>query len=334
MKVTIKDIAQQANVSVSLVSLVLNHKPCRLSKETRERIVRIAKENNYIVNQHARSLVTKKSHTLGLVIPDIENIFFSTLCKNIEEYCRKSGYTLMIVNTNDKVEEDFRLIKMLEGKGVDGLFITVSNESFFHKDKMEFFLKSLSVPYVMVDRYYEGLEGYKTFFDNQLGAYLATKHLLAKGHRKIACISGPSNNGYLRLQGFQQAMQEYHIPTDQIHIMEGDFHYQSGYEAAKKVIAQDITGVFIANDMMTLGFLKYMAEQHKLIPEHYSIVSYDNTMAPYTQGQAISAIDQNVKELAVVASQLLIDVMDEKKIAEHEKCLSPQFVDNGSVKKI
>ena len=130
MKITIKDIAKEANVSVTTVSLVLNHKPCRVAQETRDNIMAIAKKHHYRVNQSARSLVTKESKLLGLIIPDIENIFFSSLSKNIEEYCRKKGYALMIMNTNDKASDDLMLLDLLVSRGVDGLFITVSNESF------------------------------------------------------------------------------------------------------------------------------------------------------------------------------------------------------------
>ncbi|MCB6602770.1 LacI family transcriptional regulator, partial [Erysipelatoclostridium ramosum] len=116
---TIKDIAKKADVSVSTVSLVLNDRPCRVAQETRDTIKDIAKQYNYKVNQTARSLVTRKSNILGLIIPDIENLFFSALCKRMEEYLRELGYALMIVNSNDHAADDSMLIDLLVSRGVD-----------------------------------------------------------------------------------------------------------------------------------------------------------------------------------------------------------------------
>ena len=151
MKVTIKDIAKKAGVSVSTVSLVLNDRPCRVAQQTRDTIKDIAKQYNYKVNQTARSLVTRKSNILGLIIPDIENLFFSALCKRMEEYLRELGYALMIVNSNDHAADDSMLIDLLVSRGVDGLGITVSNES-YQDETIRKKLASLSIPYVMIDR--------------------------------------------------------------------------------------------------------------------------------------------------------------------------------------
>lgn len=335
MKATIKDIALKAGVSVSSVSLVLNNKTCRISEETKFRIRSIAKELDYTANQSARSLVTKQSKVLGLIIPDIENIFFASLCKHIEEYCREQGYALMIMYTNDRLEDDLRVIDLLASRGVDGLFITVSNESFQDKEKVQSKLQYLKLPFVMVDRYYDGFMYNTVFFDNRYAAYEAVQHLIEAGHKQIACISGPcmSINGNMRLKGYKEAMKVANYEIKASFIYTGDFRIQSGYEAAKQIIESKATAVFICNDMMSLGFLKYIDEIKKEIPKDISLISYDNTLNVFYQGMTITVIEQNVSQLAIAACDLLFETMYHKDDCK-QICLRPKLILKDSVKEI
>lgn len=335
MKVTIKDIAKEANVSVSTVSLVLNHKPCRVSENTRKKIEEIALKYQYTVNQAARSLVTKKSNILGLIIPDIENLFFSSLSKNIEEYCRAIGYSLIIVNTNDHKNDDISLLKILLSRGVDGLFICVSNESYDDKE-VEETLNKLPVPYVMVDRVYQDLDCNKVYFDNELGSFLAIQHLVKNGHRKIGCIASPesSRNGSSRVTGYIKAMEHFNCPIKECYIEDGDYRYQGGYDAGLRLIHQDVTAVFVCNDMMVLGFIKCLNEKHLRIPQDYSIISYDNILYPFTQGSEITSIEQNVAKLAITSCDVLLNQINNPKIEKQNICLSPVLIKKESVKHI
>lgn len=130
MGVTIKDIARQAGMSVSAVSLVLNNRPCRISEAKKQEIREIAARLQYQPNQMARSLVTKETKMLALILPDIENIFFSSLAKRIEDGCRREGYLLIIANSGDRSAEDRALLHSIAARGVDGIFLIVSNESY------------------------------------------------------------------------------------------------------------------------------------------------------------------------------------------------------------
>lgn len=334
MKVTIKDIARIAEVSPSSVSLVLNDRPCRISIEKKERIKSIAKQYNYSVNQMARSLVTKQTKTLGLIIPDIENIFFSSLAKHIEILCREQGYALMILNTNNEYQNDLMVVNLLISRSVDGLFIIPSDESYKNNKDLVATLSNMNIPFVMLDRVYSNLECDKVLFDNEIGAYLAVKHLLEKGHRKIACITSSefSNNGILRLNGYLKAMREFNCDIHDTYIIEGNYQIESGYRAGSKLIQEDITSVFITNDMMTLGFLKFMYEQKKHIPEDYSLVSYDNSIFPYVIGIELTSIEQNTKELSEKACQLLFDRIKEPTKSFEKICLIPKLIENSSVR--
>lgn len=335
MKVTIKDIAREANVSASTVSLVLNNKPCRVAKETRELIFSIAKKKNYRVNQAARSLITKETKIIGMIIPDIENIFFSSLSKNIEEYCRQQGYMLIIVSSDDKEEMDLQLLDMLNSRGVDALFVTPSNESLLQGSRMMQSLQNLRIPYVLVDRYFEELPSNRVYFDNEEGAFLAVKHLVEMGHTKIGCIASgtQSKNGYARISGYQHAMDHFELEYDLRWIHNGNYRFEGGYAAAKEVLKTEVSAVFICNDMMTLGFMRCMHELGKEIPKDISVVSYDNTMSHFLPGGEVSAVEQDVKQLALSACELLFRSLKEE-VFNQVVCLHPQLIKKASVKKI
>lgn len=336
MKVTIKDIAKEAEVSVSTVSLVLNNKPCRVAEATRANIKEIAKRYDYKVNQAARSLVTRKSNILGLIIPDIENLFFSALSKRMEEYCRKKGYALLIVNSNDHKEDDCLLIDLLVSRGVDGFAIAVSNES-FTDDEVKNKLESVSVPFVMIDRTYADLDCNKVYFNNELGAYLAIEHLVSHGHKNIACIGIPqaSRNGASRVAGYRKAMGEFQLPVFEENILPGDYRFQGGYDCASKLIGRDISAVFVCNDMMTLGVMRCFQEHGVRVPQDVSVISYDNTLNPFMlQGTQITSIEQNVSLLAVTACDVLLGQIKQPKTSSREICLEPKLIEKDSVTSI
>ncbi|SFD37196.1 LacI family DNA-binding transcriptional regulator [Clostridium uliginosum] len=336
MKVTIKDIAKKAEVSISTVSLVLNNKPCRVAENTRKKIKQIAEKYNYKANQTARSLVTKKSNILGLIIPDIENLFFSALCKQIEEYCRSLGYAIIIVNSNDRKEDDHLLIDLLVSRGVDGIFITVSNESLLDSKSIQKTLSDFTIPYVMVDRVYPEIHCNKVYFDNELGAYLAIKKFVEYGHSKIACvgISEISKNGSYRVVGYRKAMEYFKLPVPESYILDGNYRFQGGYDCGLKLLDSDITAIFVCNDMMTLGLMRCFQEHNKRVPEDISIISYDNTLNPFMQGTEITSIDQNIEKLALTACDILIENIKQPNIEKKTICLEPHLIEKDSVKKL
>ncbi|MEG0329426.1 MAG: LacI family DNA-binding transcriptional regulator [Longicatena sp.] len=331
---TIKDIAKEAGVSVSAVSLVLNNKPCRVSDITRKKIQRIAKKYNYRANLTARSLVTKKSNIVGLIIPDIENFFFSAICKRMEEHLRSLGYSLIIVNSNDSAKDDKLLIDLLVSRGVDGLFISVSNESFNDNALIKNTLASLPIPFVMIDRYYSDLDCNKVFFDNELGAFLAVSKLIELGHTKIACIGNSKSNqvAISRVQGYRNAMNKFHLSIKNEYILNGDYRFQSGYNSTLDLLKSDASAVFVCNDMMTLGVMRCLQEHHKKIPDDISIVSYDNTLSKFIQGTEITTIDQNIGKLVMSACDILIKNIENKDSNHKTICLEPHLVEKDSIK--
>lgn len=336
MSITLKEIAGLAGVSVSTVSLVLNNKPCRISQSTKDNINAIAGEYNYKPNVIARSLVTKETKTLGLIVPDIGNIFFSTLVKSLELNCRREGYTLIIVNSDENSKEDFSLIDLLIARGVDGLFLIISNETYLHKDKLIDKLDNLDIPFIMIDRIYDDYECNKVYSDNYEGTNKAIKYLIEAGHTKIACLSHSIavKNTLSRLNGYLHAMESYEIKVPPEYILLGDYTPQSGYDACEHLLATDATAILVCNDMMALGLMKHLYERGYKVPDSYSIISYDNQLSSYQLDVSITSLDQNIKQLGYHACDLMMQKLHSSKDKTQplKICLEPELIIRNSVK--
>lgn len=328
MSITLKEIARLAGVSTSSVSLVLNDRPNRISEQTKALIKKIAEEEHYTPNVMARSLVTKRTKTLGLIIPDIENFFFSKLAKVLEMEARKKGYTLIIVNSNDSFRDDLLLMDLLVSRGVDGLFLVMSNEAYQHQTEMQEKLSHLSIPFVMIDRVMD-VPCSKVYFDNVTGAYLATKYLIEQGHSRISCICNTyiSNNSLSRINGYKKAMDEHGFKIPKEYIIPANYRIEGGYEAAEQILKTDCTAIFVSNDMMTIGVLKKFMECGIRVPEDYMIVSYDNLLSDFLFGIRISSIDQDIHELGIRSWEVLRSSMKSGDKAEvQDICLMPKLI--------
>lgn len=307
-KVTIKDIAREAGVSISAVSLVLNNRPSRISDETKQQIIKIAKKYKYQANPIAQSMVTKQTYTLGVVIPDIENIFFSSLVKVLENCCQSHGYMILIVNSDDLLRRESTLIEHLKARQIDGLFLVPANEAFYKQEKALNIYSQIDLPLVFIDRIFPGTAYDSVSFDNEQGAYEAVCHLISQGHRRIGCISLPAlhSNGKCRLNGYKKAMSEHNLPMDPDFLYYGDFHMDSGYLAAQTLLTHT-TAVFSTNDMMALGFLKYLGEQEVLVPRDYAVVGYDDVANQYLINLELTSVSQDILALGTQACSIMLD---------------------------
>ena len=337
-KVTLKEIAREVGLSPTSVSLVLNNKPCKVSAENKRRIKETARRMHYIPNQIARSLVTQHSKTFGLVVPNIESRFFSSLAKNLEIRCRERGYALFITNSDDSPSNDSELVRLLVNRGVDGLFLVVSNELEADGRLVED-LEQLPVPYVMVDRFIEGLAGDRVRFNNEMGGYLACRYLLERGHRRIACLANlRSNTGRERVGGYECALAEFDVPCDETLVLPSDYYIPDAYEAAGKLLGTDATAVVATSDNIALGLLKRLYERGIRVPREYSVVSYDNSAADSLFEPALTSIEQNVPELSEAALGLMLRRLEEHDRGERgdpeEIVLKPRLVVKDSVRTI
>lgn len=337
MKITLKDIARKANVSTATVSMVLNNRNHRVSAEKRDEIIKIAQKYNYKVNLVARSLVTNESKILGLILPDLENIYFSSLAQQLEQIVRHEGYALFIVSSNEKLSDDLWLIDHLENRGVDGIFICPSNEA-FTTDVLAKRLSCLSIPFVVIDRVFRDYPFNKVSFDNHWGSYVAVEYLIEQGHRRIGCIAPPhvQHTDSSRLQGYFSALTDRQIAIDESLVYEGDYRFASGYEHGKSLIENhDVTAIFSCNDMMTLGLIRYINERKMSVPKDISIVSYDNVLDIFALNVGISAVEQDVSLLVQSSHEIMMNLLYSPKYTTVQEIrYKPQLIKKGSVNEI
>ena len=311
MRTTLKQLAEYTGLSVTTVSLVLNGKPCRVSDESRALILEAAEKLKYRRNMVAVSLVKGKTNTIGLIISDIRNSFFSTLAKGVGDECQKHGWNMMICNTNDRHAMDMEDIQMMAGKGVNGIVWGMASETtagMAHEAIS--LLERENIPYLLIDRYVKTEPGRTIRVDHRLGGYLATRHLIELGHRRIACVTGPSNliDSEARMEGYLQALEEADIPCDGALVYEGNYQYAGGVEAVRVLQARGAayTALFAFNDMMAFGCMKQLRSMGMAIPGDVSVVGYDNVFFSDLLDVPLTTVNQPVYEMGLEAARQLI----------------------------
>ncbi|WP_321970685.1 LacI family DNA-binding transcriptional regulator [Paratractidigestivibacter sp.] len=335
-KVTLKDIAREVGLSPTAVSLVLNDRSCKISAESRARIKEVARKKRYIPNQIARSLVTQHSQTLGLIVPNIESRFFSSLAHHLEVACRKRGYLLLIANSDDSTHNDADLIRLFVNRGVDGIFIVVADELRYARG-LKSILEQLPVSFVMVDRFIEGLDCDRVGFNNEQGGYLATSYLLGRGHERVAAIiNKESNTGLERMAGYERALREHGIEPDPELELHSAYYIDDAFQSAKGILKTDATAVFASSDNIALGLLKLFYANDLRVPRDYSVVSYDNSAADTLFEPALTSIEQNSAELAAAALELMFARLAEDSGADRSssvtRILRPKIIVKDSVR--
>lgn len=346
-KVTLRDVATEAGVSLATASLVLNNRPVRISNEKRQAVEDAAKKLNYVPNQTARSLVTKRSMMVALLVPDIENMFFASLAKCIEDYAHADGYSVIVANSDDSRAREHDLIAKLSSQGVDGLLMVPSRETYVDMDNLRADIEAAPEPVVLVDRCIEVPWCDGIGFDDREGGHVAAQALLKAGHTRIGCITGsrPSDTADTRFEGFVETLREAGVPEPDIQKASGDYHAQSGYEVADQLLHKSVTAVFCANDLMALGFMQRASEVGKAIPDDVSVIGYDDILHRFGLIPNLTTVKQDIMLLAESCWEFLkfrmgfsVDkVANEKRVSVdrgHDKYtikLRPELVERQTV---
>ena len=330
---TIKDIAKLANVSITTVSMIINNKDKNISEATREKVLKIIKEHNYVPNSVARSMVTKKSNLLGLIIPDITNPYFADMARSIEDVANELGYNVILCNADDNPVKELEYINLLKEKLIDGLVIVpvaLSNHEEINN------LRKNNIPVVVLDRKTQEETSGVICFDNIEAGYMATKHLLENGHRRIGCITGPDGNESVRerLIGYEQALNEYSLSFDSSLIFDGDYKFEGGEKAMKQLLNCNVTAVFSLNDLMAIGAYRSIYEANLKIPQDISIIGIDDLYLSTVITPALSTIKQPASEMGIASVNMLDDIIKKKNNNEDFIKFSPVLIKRSSVLKI
>lgn len=328
--VTIKDIAELAGVSKTTVSKVLNNKDEKISDTTRKKILDIVKEKNYRPNKMAQSLVTKKTKTIGIIIPDIRNPFFTDIVRGAEDKAVKEGYNIILCNTDENAEKEIKAFNTLADKMVDGIIFAPSSKIDLNAKEYNLSTK----PIVLVDKKLDikNLKGI-VCLDNEEGTYLETNHLVEKNHNKILYLSGPLKNEIARdrLKGYKKALKEANIEYDEKLVLQGEYSLDWGYEIIKSLKDINFTAICAANDLIAIGAIKALKERNIHIPKDISVVGFDDIQTSSIIEPQLTTINQNSYDMGYESANILIKNLEKKEVNDIEKMIfKPELIIRSS----
>ena len=291
-----RDVARLAGVSVATVSAVVNGKQV-VRPVVVARVQDAMKALNFHPDHVARSLRVKKTTTIGVVVPDFSSGFFVDVLRGIEDAARNVGYSVLLCNSDDDVEQEQRHLRALLSRRVDGILLA-STDLYSITDMQ---LRS-GTPIVLFDRVPPAYRGAAVVVDNVDAAYRATQHLIELGHRALAFIAGrlDLSTASDRAEGFRRALEDAHLPLNGAYFKRGDFHPESGYQNGLELLRlpNRPSAIVCSNGVMTLGLLRAIHEQHVRCPEEISVIGFDEP-APDSYGFNLSTLLR--PELTVVA---------------------------------
>ncbi|MFO7882017.1 MAG: LacI family DNA-binding transcriptional regulator [Kosmotogaceae bacterium] len=327
-KLTIADIARMANVSKATVSYVINNKK-GVSLDVRKKIKQIIKESNYKPNTMARALAGKRTNSVGLIIPDISDMFYANIIRGVEKASGKFGYFLNLFTTHADPEKEHEVFDFFTSSMADGVIVM----TYFVGKEVTKKLKQRKIPCVFLDFPYDNYI-YSVSVDNFEGGYKATNYLISLGHKKIAFILGPeaARDSKARYHGYLRALEEHNIHFDKDFVLKGDFLTKSGYKAAKRLLeTQKIpTALFAANDQMALGAMSAFKKEGYRIPEDISIIGFDNTEASSFSRPALTTIMQPIFEMGSLAAKTLISLINGKTPGKKRYLLETRLIERQS----
>lgn len=310
-KVTIRDIANYLDVSVTTVSFALNDKG-DISEETRNRIKEAANNMGYRPDHLARSLVTGVTHTVGVIIPDVSNQFFAETVRYLQTELASQGYDMILCNSEELMQNDLKYIDLLSSRQVDGLIMTLSAQSMEKENqaRIQMALNRAGVPYVFLDRCYRE-DMPVVAIDNLDSGYTVAKHLINHGHTNIGLITGPMclNSSFNRLDGFVKAMQECGIALPEENVVHLSYTMDAGRQGAQQLIERGVTAIFAFNDLQAYGVLSYMNECGLSVPENVSLVGFDDVFYSSILKTKLTTVRQPIKALATETCKMIIKLM-------------------------
>jgi LacI family transcriptional regulator len=322
----IRDVAKLAGVAPITVSRVINGSD-NVTQDTRRRVQQAIDQLHYVPNTLARSLRSRHSHTIALIVPDIANPFWTTVARGVEDTAAENDYRTILCNTDEDPAKETNYLNLLVERRVDGVIIAPATR----EKKRLALLKQLQVPCVLIDRRVEGFKADRVYGDSRTGARLLMDHLIGLGHRRIALINGPRtiSSAQDRADGYRDSLEAHGLAVEEDLVFQGEFKQESGYRLAKQVLARGRrpTAIFAANNFIAIGALQALQEAGLRVPDDIALVCIDDV--PY-----LSALDpfltvaaQPAYEMGESAAQLLVERLAGRQSSEAcEVVLAPQLI--------
>lgn len=306
---TIKDVARHTGLSIATISKFINGG--NVLEKNREVIAQAIGELGFHVNEIARGLKTSRSMTVGVLIPDLENVFCTSIVANIENTLQQSGYSSIICDYREDPALEREKLEFLARKGVDG-FIYMPLGS---QEQVVSRLLEKSTPVILIDRPLSGIACDTVLVDNLNAAYGAIEHLINQGHRRIGIIAGPSGiyTAQERLRGYRRVHEDFDLPIDGDLVLEGDYSVESGHRLMDTLLKRTDppTAVFVTNYEMTLGAIMALNESPIRVPDELSIIGFDNQQLARIVKPALTIVVQPIQSIGETAASLLLKRLKE-----------------------
>lgn len=321
---TINDVAKRASVSTYTVSAVLN-RSARVSPELTKRVLDAVRELDYTINSVARSLQTRTTQTIGMLLPNIANPFYAKLVRGAEEVCRRHNYSLLLGNTNESAEEQLRYLTVFRSKQVDGFLMCIAAGE---EDDWAVLLEK-KIPVVFTGRRPIMRDVDAVVADNELGTKLAVDHLLSKGHRRIGMLLGQETLSVSkeRMIAWTASLVGAGVTPDLSCVKHGDWSAQRAYEQTLELLALDRppTAMFTSNFLMLTGCLKALQETGVRVPERVQVMSSDDSEWLDVFEPKISAILQPSQQMGSLSAELLFDRLADPDRPTRQILLKPEL---------
>lgn len=311
---SIREVAKLAGVSPSTVSRVMNH-TANVDEEKKKRVLDAIEATGFKPNELARALFKQSLKVIGVIVPSIENPFFSEIARAIEEEAFQSGYRILLCSSNGDVEKEKMNVHMLNQMKADGLIMMAQSE------QTSEVIRDCEMPVVVLDRRINGEKVIANINSNNYeGSFKAAKHLWECGCRKIVCMRGPQNasSGKERYLGYQQFCKEYKLEE---RCVDCDYSYDEGLWAAEEIIEKypEVDGIVACNDMVAVSTYKILRKHGYSVPEDIQIIGYDNIRFSRLFTPEITTISQPIEEMGKMAVQIIISYINGQPVKENNR---------------
>lgn len=311
MRVTIKDIAKIADVSITTVSQVLNGKGKRFSEETRQKVLAAVAETNYRPDYFAKNMINPQSKTIGVIVPDITDLFFSKVIEGIETYLNERGYVILLCDSHHSDEKETHYMSELMDRAVEGIILATPNSN-----ALENFLavkRYSNFPYVLLDRGLNKRDGGNILVDEYAGAYEAVAYLVEMGHQRIGMLANDGSFYKMdeRTDAYRNCLRDHQLPLKDEWVVNNGVTIEGGYQATKELLARTtVTALFCGNDQMAIGAYRAIYEAGLKIPEDVSVIGYDGLDITQYLTPSLTTVHQPAAGIGKEAAEILVDLIE------------------------
>lgn len=319
-KITLKDIARELGISISTASRALNGYE-GISDETIKLVKEFAEKHHYVPNALAVNLRKNRTSNIGIIVPQIVHHFFSTVISGAIDTAKKHGYNILISQSDDLLKDEIIACRIMTGSSVDGLLISVSNETIEGEHIREFLDEGK--PVVQFDKITDHLETPKVIVDDFQGAYSAVSHLIDQGYKKIATLRGRLDvkNSIERNNGYEQALRDHQLQVNTDWTIPcRNISEEEGFEFSRKLMESKNPpdAIFCITDLVALGVIKYLKSAGFKIPEQVGVIGFSNWKLAEIVSPSLSSVDQHGYQMGVTATELLINLLKVHSLGENE----------------